>query len=558
MINHANLVTPTRGMTRRALLRGAALGAAGIPLLLGACVPNLPGAPRPPNSTGAGTAKLQMPTYVPTQGIAPDFAGNADGLEPGYTSFPKTLFKSVKQAPGRGGDVSSILFAGGPANPVENNVAWQQLNAALGTNLKINQILQADYAARWGAITAGGDLPDLMFISIVPTLPNVPAFLKQSCADLTPYLSGDAVKNLPNLANIPATPWKVVVQNGAISGVPLPRTRSGWPMFVNQTRFDEIGATAPRTADDFTQLCKALTSARDNRWAMGVTDDNTSGPYNMLFFQGMFRAPNNWRVDPGGKWIKDIETEEYRAALTYNRSLVEAGYVSPDVKPNLALNNDLMGGTRIAMRGNSWNGYTLWVNTVPTIKWRILRPFGHDGGKGANMLGPGNFGYTAIKKGSPERVQELLRIIDFFAAPFGSEEYVMVRYGAREVDFKLDGNGVPVQTDQGKVDLTVSWMYIGAPPPVLFSAVQPDFARWAHDEEEALLAAGVADPSIGLYSETDQARGAVLNQLIFDRVLGIAAGRAPLSDLDQLVKDWRAQGGDKVRDEFQKAAEAAI
>jgi hypothetical protein len=30
-------------------------------------------------------------------------------------------------------------------------------------------------------------------------------------------------------------------------------------------------------------------------WAMGVTDDNTTGPYNMLFFQGMFRAPNNWR-----------------------------------------------------------------------------------------------------------------------------------------------------------------------------------------------------------------------------------------------------------------------
>src|SRR5204863_8788307 len=83
---------------------------------------------------------------------------------------------------------------------------------------------------------------------------------------------------------------------------------------------------------------------------------------------------------------------------------------------------------------------------------------------GANMLGPGKFGYTAIKKGSPDRVQELLRIIDFFAAPFGSEEYVMVRYGARDVDYKLDANGVPVQTDQGKVDLTVSWMYIGAPP----------------------------------------------------------------------------------------------
>ena len=59
------------------------------------------------------------------------------------------------------------------------------------------------------------------------------------------------------------------------------------------------------------------------------------------------------------------------------------------------------------------------------------------------VLGPGNFGYTAIKKNSPERVQELLRIIDYFAAPFGSEEYVQVRYGARDIDYKLDANGVP-------------------------------------------------------------------------------------------------------------------
>ena len=66
---------------------------------------------------------------------------------------------------------------------------------------------------------------------------------------------------------------------------------------------------------------------------MGVTDDNTTGPYNMLFFQGMFRAPNNWRVDASGKWIKDIETDEYRAALAFNRSLVDAGYVSGTCQP---------------------------------------------------------------------------------------------------------------------------------------------------------------------------------------------------------------------------------
>ena len=36
--------------------------------------------------------------------------------------------------------------------------------------------------------------------------------------------------------------------------------------------------------------------------------------------------------------------------------------------------------------------------------------------------------------------------------------------------------------------------------------------------------------------------GARLGQLIFDRVSDIAAGRKPVSDLDQLVKDWKVAG----------------
>src|SRR5262249_8521348 len=135
--------------------------AIGLPIALSACAPQLPGV-QGSSGTSQSSGKLQLPTYTPTtQGVPPDFAGNADGLEPGYTNFPKQLFKSVTQTPAKGGDTTSILFAGNPPTPVDSNAAWQQLNAALGTNLKINQVLQADYAARWGAVTAGGDLPDL-------------------------------------------------------------------------------------------------------------------------------------------------------------------------------------------------------------------------------------------------------------------------------------------------------------------------------------------------------------------------------------------------------------
>jgi hypothetical protein len=67
-------------------------------------------------------------------------------------------------------------------------------------------------------------------------------------------------------------------------------------------------------------------------------------PYHRLERASPSRAPNNWRVESGGKLVKDIETEEYKAALGYLRDLVASGCVSPDLKTNADLNNDVLSG----------------------------------------------------------------------------------------------------------------------------------------------------------------------------------------------------------------------
>ena len=499
-----------------------------------------------------------MPSYVPpTQGVQPDFPGNAEGLEPGYTNFPRQLFKSVKQTPARGGDTTSILFAGNPANPVENNVAWQQLNAALGTNLKINQVLQADYAARWGAVTAGNDLPDLMFISIVPTLPNVPAFLKQSCADLTPYLSGDAIKNYPNLANIAATPWKVTVQNGGIYGVPLPRTRSGWPMFVNQSRLDEIGAPPPKNADDFTQLCKALTSARDNRWAMGVTDDNTSGPYNMLFFQGMFRAPNNWRVDQSGKWIKDIETDEYRAALEYNRGLIEAGL-------RLARRQAESGPEQ---RPDGWHEdhhawqFLEWLHAVG--QYRADYQVAHHSAVGARRRQSRQYARPRAISATP-RSRKILPNASRNCCESSTSS--PPRSAARNTSWcgMVRGTWTTSSTPTA-CRYRPTRAKSTSPFPGCISVRR---RRCRFRRSNRISPAGPTRrkrrcsppawpiPQSGC-TQRQTRRGRVAQPAHFRP--GAGHGRRPgaVERPGSLVKDWRAQGGDRVRDEFQKAADAA-
>jgi putative aldouronate transport system substrate-binding protein len=45
--------------------------------------------------------------------------------------------------------------------------------------------------------------------------------------------------------------------------------------------------------------------------------------------------------------------------------------------------------------------------------------------------------------------------------------------------------------------------------------------------------------------------------MVFDRLNDIITGRAPFSAYDQLVSDWRSQGGDAARKEFQDAVQKA-
>jgi putative aldouronate transport system substrate-binding protein len=65
------------------------------------------------------------------------------------------------------------------------------------------------------------------------------------------------------------------------------------------------------------------------------------------------------------------------------------------------------------------------------------------------------------------------------------------------------------------------------------------------------------DPTLGLYSPTDGAKGAPLNATFGSGVVDVIAGRRPISDLDQIIKEWQAGGGDQMRSEYEQGLAAA-
>jgi putative aldouronate transport system substrate-binding protein len=549
-----HLASPlARGVGRRDFLRLSA-GVAGLGLIA-AC------APGPTTSSGAAPAaktssKVQLPTFTAAAGAKPDLAATADGVEAGYFAFPKDWFNAVQQTPSSGGSFTALTQTfGPPPTAMAQSTAWQEINKQLGLTLNLNLVAATDYNARLGTVLAGGDLPDLIQGS-PSNIPSMPQFLQAQCADLTPYLSGDAIKNYPNLAGLPTLAWRSTVFNGGIFAVPNNRGVFSQALFANQDRVDAAGVGPIKTADDFTRLCKALTRPAANQFALGPAWNSQAGA--LGYFHGMFGVDNNW-AESGGKLTKDIEQPQYKDTLNYLRSLVEANVVPPDWPAmNLTQARTAFYNGTLAMMGEGWTAaYQLYWDQAAAAPQpfhvRAMLPFAGNGATPKYFLRAGAPGLVVLKKASADRVQELLRVLDFIAAPFGSKQSVLLNYGVQGADFTLDANGNPALTDTGKAEMTFPWIYMVSPPQVLFDRTSPDFAKAAYADEQALLKLAATDPTTGLISNTWLSKAASLNQLVNDKVTDILAGRAAVSGWDELISTWRQQGGDQARTEFEKA-----
>lgn len=515
-------------------------------------------APTPGIASGTTVSGVRLPSFIPIQGPRPDLPGDPTrGVNDGYIAFPKDkLYKSVPTPPGKGDDITTLTQTLFPPPPLlEQNAAWQQVNKQLNANLKLNIVLNTDYRQRLSTTIAGGELPDFLYIIPIQSLPQ---FLQAKCANLTQYLSGEAVKDYPNLAALPTLAWKATVYSGGIYAVPIPRAATGFVMYRNMARMAEVGDTQPRTPDDYKKMLQQLTNPSANKWALGATGGTGSqiGPLNLSTFAQMFSVPNNWRQDAGGKLTRSIETDEFRAALGFARDIWAAGFYHPNslTYTNVSSRGDFVAG-RFAMLEGAWANYNGWwqMGTAidPPTQIRPQLPLSLGGGKPVYWLGVGNFGVTALKSAPADRIKELLAVLNYLAAPFGSEEGLLLDYGVEGPDFAWDDQGNPVQTKQGQTEVMTPWRYLTAHLEVLYNPADATYAKTVQSDQQALVAAGVEDPTLGYYSPTEAAKGQILAQMVSDQLLAIVTGRSPLSDLDTLLKDWAAQGGDQIRAEYQ-------
>jgi putative aldouronate transport system substrate-binding protein len=488
----------------------------------------------------------------------------APGVPEAYEKLPPP-FTSVRGVPGRGGRVTVLhQVANTPPAPRDQNQYWQELDRRLGVTYEPTLIPLSAYNERFTVAIASGDLPDLAFLS--NSGDQLRAIQQGAFTDLTTYLTGDALGEFPNLALMPPQLWRNVAVRGKIHGVPGARFLAGAPLMWRLDWAEKFGLPRPANADQFARLMNDFT--RGDPDGNGIADSyglgSNGGSLSQVFFQNMFRVPNAWRRNADGSLTNAIETEEYRQGLAFMRRLWEAGVYHPDaLTMTLAQAKDGFAAGRVGGYDDALTALSagLIVNTqrvTPGAKVFGLVPPGHDGGPAVTHNGSGFFYYLGIAARAGrdrERARELLRILDYFCAPFGSEEWRFLNYGLPGAHHTVQPDGGLVRTQAGDQQIgdlvrTANGAFVFYTPGL------PGFARDAQRLSQELLAIGIDNPTTGLYSPTSVAKGGELGQLNTDRRTAIVTGREPLGALDAWVRDWRGRGGDQIRKEYEEALRA--
>ncbi|WP_435108760.1 extracellular solute-binding protein [Nocardiopsis synnemataformans] len=502
------------------------------------------------SSSGGGSASSAsslddlIPTHIPFQGVTPDIPGQ-HGAPDGFTAYPTEFVRAVPEAPGRGGQYTAMTPLWGPIPPgLGDNSFFDHVNGRLGATVEFNFQDGNTVIDKMNAVIAGRDVADITMIPdwVINLIPQFNRAVGELFEDLTPHLAGDAVRAYPLLANLDSDAWRWNVFNQQLHGIPWPSEPfSSWVLY-RRDLLEEYGLEAPTSPDDLFAIGEEINDPDNNRWAFG--------DFNLTMRQ-IFGAPKQWRYE-GGELIHMFETEEWRASVEYMRRVFDAGLVHPDIVALGDNSKELLNSGQIIFNQDgigAWHeAYMQMLGDNPDFRLDLMPVFGNGGADPVMHSGDPSAQSVFVRRGmEPEQIEEILGIINYCAAPFGTREYMDYRYGEEGVHHELNDDGAPQLTDTGNGEVNDGYYFISGRPQAVTESQYPDFVPWKCDWYNHAAQFTGDDPFAGIRIQRPE-RFSGAETPLSDRVNDIIRGREDLSALDQAVADWRRDGGDEGRE----------
>ena len=150
------------------------------------------------------------------------------------------------------------------------------------------------------------------------------------------------------------------------------------------------------------------------------------------------------------------------------------------------------------------------------------------------------------KKLSDKQIKECLSIANYLAAPYGSTEYLLVNFGAPDVDYTMS-SGNAVLTQRGQKEVATTYQFLASGPSVTlvkngFTQVAKDYATWQADAVKHAV-----KPLFFAMNVSEPPQYASIGQQVDDTMIDVRLGRKSIDAFKSAVDDWRKQGGDQLR-----------
>lgn len=545
-------------MSRRGFLTATAgtLGAIAAEPLLAAC-----GTAGPPAKTGAAsgtTLKQILPNYYPSSLVKPDFA-SVNGSSPAFLNYPTSLVKTVTETPGSGGSYTATTPLWGTI-PSANNPFDQVVNKALGATVSVAPANGNNYSTILPPLFSGNKIPDWIQ---VPTFWAPPLNFGQAAADkladLTPYLAGDKVKQYPNLAALFTAGWQATVWDDKLYGFPsFPASFNyGYQLYYRADVFDKLGIGTPTVSSmaDLLALAKEINDPKAKRWAMGDIFGYLYQPYNYP----------NWYLDDKGNVTTQYESEGIIEAMNWLAGAVKAGYMHPDqVAGNTgnALTEFYSGQLLIYTDGSgAWNAADAQKGQAANKGYsrQSFNFFTADGtGTPAMPLEAATAWTSYLNKSlTKSQIEEVLRIANYLAAPFGSEEYNLLNYGVEGVDYTMGATGPQLNATGTKYagSSVTTYNFLASPNNTVYNAGYPDVtkasASWAMNNAKYGYETLFGELNVTVPNSLSSANAFTPFTQTANIMYEVVRGRSTIADYQSTLKSWLNNGGTKLKAFYQ-------
>jgi putative aldouronate transport system substrate-binding protein len=464
-------------------------------------------------------------------------------------------------------DVNYLRFGYTIFPPIDGK-AVDLIKERFKINVKQTVVLQADYASKLSVAMASGDVPDVLTLD--DTNANFYRWVKQGA--FLPL--NDYIDQYPSLKSIPPYVMNQLTIDGKIYGIPAYQPSYTQSMTIRKDWLDKLGLKMPTNYEELKEVALAFTkndpdgNGKNDTYGIAMSEN-----INPDFNAGAYWANNAWyHKDSSGQLIPGVIGPGSKERTLVLADLYAQGAVSKDfaiinwAQVNKEFYSGKAGifiGTPVGMIEDYYTGL-LKVN--PTAVVEPIPPFkGPDGVTGLTTQ-RGFFGFTVLSSqlaGQPEKVKHILDALEL------GRQFIPVDQRTpnnKDYDWMLGGQGVGYDMVNGK-----SVLKKGAEGSIpLFYLFQSTeyYKPWAPNDEanqyskanynspemQRFIAKIEAmnketnktpyqDPTVGIYSQTQATKGTELSKYIIGEQTKMISGQRPVSEWDQMVKEWMARGG---------------